>query len=145
MRFQGENCTLSFGLYFDSGQVLLTGTLWPRPPASGAAHSPRTQPPRLRFQSHLSESQLNELRHWLLNGSSTPFALAEPIRYIRRLPTQPDGLVQFDMELSFDQVPPWWDWAVVFPLTVRVEVRLNEFTYLTNALQREYWSADLTW
>ena len=142
MRFQGENCTLSFGLYFDSGHVVLSGTVWHRRSSSPQA---RQEANRLRFQSQLTEDPLTELREWLTNDSTAPFTLAEPVRLIRRLPPTPDGVTQLELELTLDQVPPWWDWDISFPLTVRLEIRPNEFNYLTNTLSRDYWSADLTW
>lgn len=142
MRFQGENCTLSFGLYFDGGQVLLTGTLWPRRPT---AFQTQYQSPRLRFQSIFTEEQITNLQRWLSTGSTAPFPLVDPIRAVHRLPTQLNDMTQLELELSLNEVPVWWNWDVSFPLTIQLEVRPNEFLYLTKSLSREYWSADLTW
>ena len=142
MRFQGENCTLSFGLYFDKGQVLLNGRVWPRRPGTlGAAY----ELPDLRFNTLFSEEDMGKLQHWLLAGSPESLGLPAPLGRVHRLPDPDNGRVQFAVELTTDQVPAWWNWDVEFPLTVRLEVGQNEFTYLTQTLNREHWSADLTW
>ncbi len=142
MRFQGENCTLSFGLYFTGGQVQLTGTIWPR---HSVAADPRSRQPLLRFDKLLSETELDRLQLWLANESNTPLPLPNPLKQIRRLNDQPTGVTHLELELSTDQVPPWWDWDISFPLKIELEVRRNELDYLTKSLNREHWSADLTW
>lgn len=142
MRFQGENCTLSFGLSFEGEQVLVNGTIWPRRPDNKPS---RHQSSPLRFVKHFSEADFVRLQHWLASDSVEPLPLPSPLRYLRRLTTPTDGVTYLELELAFDQVPPWWNWEITFPLKVKLEIRKNEFNYLTNSLGREHWSTDLTW
>lgn len=146
MRFQGETCTLSFGLFFDQDQVLLNGSLWPRRPA---AFEPRQQPPRLRFNNRFSAADISRLQDWLLSGSAEPLDLPDPMRRIRRIPLPDnetaDDLIGLEIELRTPEVPTWWAWDVEFPLKLRIIIRASEYTYLTNALSREHWSSNLTW
>lgn len=146
MRFQGETCTLSFGLFFDRDQVLLNGSLWPRRPAGA---EPRQQPPRLRFNNRFSAADIDRLQQWLLAGSAEPLDLPNPLRRIRRMPLPDDeaadGMIGLEIELCTHQVPEWWAWDIEFPLRLRMVIRTSEFTYLTNALSREHWSSNLAW
>lgn len=143
MRFQGENCTLSFSFHFDKEQVSLTGTLWPRRPPS---HEPRPQPLRLQFTTLFSESELQTIQHWLTAGlSAEPLPLSGNVRHVRRASGPDVHTVYLDLEFRFEEVPDWWDWPVRFPLTARLEIRPNEFTYLTKSMNRAQWSSDLTW
>lgn len=142
MRFQGENCTLSFGLYFSSGQVQLTGTIWPRHPVTA---DPRSRQPLLRFDKHFLATELDSLQLWLANDSASPLLLPSPLKQLRRLDDRPAGVTHLELELAMDQVPVWWNWDVSFPLKIQLEVRQNELNYLTKSLNRGHWSADLTW
>ena len=143
MRFQGEICTLSFGLNFDKEEVSLSGTLWPRRPPS---HEARTQPLRLHFSTLFTESELVSIRNWLTaNDGATPLLLAGDVRRLSRTTGSDAGTIYLDLEFGFDQVPAWWDWPVSFPLCARLEIRASEFAYLTESLNRERWSANLTW
>ncbi|MGF7214240.1 hypothetical protein GGR92_000380 [Spirosoma lacussanchae] len=141
MRFQGENCTLSFGLSLDKGLVRLSGTVWPLRQAT------RSQPqqPVVRFHSLLPPDQLTALQTWLASESSTPLPFTDPIRYVRRLSSPVGNITQLELELSLEQVPVWWNWEIRFPLIVRLDIRQPEFVYLTRALQRDSWSVDLSW
>lgn len=143
MRFQGERSMLSFALHFDKEQVSLSGTLWPRRPPS---REPRTQPLRLRFSRLFTETELLAIQHWLTDSdASKPLSLSGNVRQIMRV-TGPDAQTTYlDLEFSFDQVPDWWDWPISFPLRAHLEIRASEFAYLTKSLNREQWSADLTW
>lgn len=143
MRFQGENCTLSFGLHFDKEQVSLSGTLWPRRPPS---RPPRPQPLRLPFSILFTEPDLSAIQQWLTTDkSSEPLLLSGDVRQVSRVTGPDTNTVYLDMEFRFNQVPDWWDWPVSFPLRARLEIRPNEFAYLVKSLNREHWSADLTW
>ncbi len=142
MRFQGENCTLSFGLHFDNGQVSLNGTLWLQPSADA---QPRPEPSRLRFNRLLPETDLVRLQRWLADGPTEALLLPDPIRHIKRLSAPDELTVRLEVELGFEQVPPWWNWAISFPLRVLLEVRPNEYAYLIKSLDREHWSTNLTW
>lgn len=143
MRFQGENCTLSFGFHFDKEQVSLTGTLWPRRPPS---REPRLQPLRLQFATLFSESELQAIQHWLTSGNSAePLPMTGNVRYIRRVSGPDTNTIYLDLEFRFEEVPDWWDWPVTFPLSARLEIRPAEFTYLTKSMNRAQWSSDLTW
>ena len=143
MRFQGEICTLSFGLNFDKEEVLLSGTLWPRRPPS---HEARTQPLRIHFSTLFTEFELISIQDWLtLNDAATPLLLTGNVRQISRATGSDPNIIYLDLEFAFDQIPPWWDWSTSFPLCARLEVRASEFTYLTESMSRERWSADLTW
>lgn len=143
MRFQGEICRLSFGLDFDKEEVLLSGTLWPRRPSS---REPRMQPLRLRFSTLFTESELISIQEWLTaDDATTPLLLTGDVRQLSRVMGPDPSTTYLDLEFTFDQVPVWWDWPISFPLRARLEVRANEFAYLTESLNRERWSADLTW
>ncbi len=142
MRFQGENSTLSFGLYFEAGRVLLNGTVWLRRPNS----APDSPSPRVRFSTFFSEDEILRLQQWLSASSAGPFVLPHPLRHITRHTDTTDFAAVFDVTFQADQlVPSWWNWAVTSPLTVRLEVRPNELAYLIKALSREHWSTNLTW
>ena len=142
MRFQGENCTLSLGLSFNGDRALLTGSI-------GLPHlaliSFADQPPRLRFDALLSETDLIRLQRWLLEGSSEPFPLPDPIRQVRRLDVRTDDLVHLELEYHRPAVPGWWNWPVTQPLTIRLSIRPNEFAYLTGLLSRDSWTNDMKW
>lgn len=142
MRFQGENCTLSFGMYFEKGQVTLNGTLWLR---RSLELMSRQEQPRLRFNNLFSETDIQHLQEWLDSGSAEPMPIPAPFRRISRLSGPNDDLIRLELELQSDQVPSWWDWEISFPLRVVLEISPNEFTYLTRSLSRDYWSANLTW
>lgn len=142
MRFQGENCTLSFSLYFDKERVVLTGTLWPRRPAVFAA---RHELPYLRFTNQFTEHEIVSLQQWLKAGLPGSYQLTGPFRYISRQVTEEGEFVRIDLELNTEHTPPWWNWDDKLPLKIKLEVRPNEFTYLTNALTRDHWSANLSW
>ncbi|MFD2569332.1 hypothetical protein ACFSUS_01725 [Spirosoma soli] len=141
MRFQGENCTLSFSLHFDKGQVLLSGTIWPRQHRS----LPAQQPTRLRFTTLLPEADVANLQHWLATGTPEPIPLPDPIRQARRIMTHTDDIVHLELDYHLDPLPTWWEWEVTNPLKIRLDIRPNEFTYLTKSLSRENWPNDLTW
>lgn len=143
MRFQGENCTLSFGLRFKHEKVSLNGTLWPRRPPSRV---PRSQPLRLHFSTLFGEPELLAIQDWLTVGDvSKPLPLLGDIRQVSRVSGPDADTIYLDLVFGFDQVPDWWDWPVGSPLSARLEIRRNEFAYLTKSLGREQWSADLTW
>ena len=143
MRFQGEICTLSFGLNFDKEEVVLSGTLWPRRQPS---HEPRPQPLRLHFSTLFTESELISIQDWLAaDDVPTPMLLTGDVRQLSRATGPDPGTTYLDLGFAFDQVPAWWDWPISFPLCARLEIRNSEFTYLTKSLNRERWSADLTW
>lgn len=140
MRFQGENCTLSFGLSFDKrGQVLLSGTLWLQPPA------PRPQPSRVRFNRVFPEADIAHLQEWLTAQPAESLPLPEPLRQLKRVSAADEQTVRLELELTLEQVPPWWAWDVSFPLRVLLEIRPNEYAYLTQSLSRDRWTTDLTW
>ena len=140
MHFQGEICTLSFGLQFTHEQVLLSGTVWLRP---SDAHL-RSEPTRLHFRSLLTASEIVNLQHWLTDTSQVSFILPDPIRKIQRLADTGDGVVHLEMEYHQPE-PLWWAWPVTSPLKIHLAIRPNEFSYLLNSLNRESWSADLSW
>jgi hypothetical protein len=142
MRFQGENCTLSFGLSFDKGQVLLTGTIWPR---RNRLKELPSQSPRLRFSQLFDEADLIKLQQWLTENSTDTLVLTAPIRQIRRIPAPEDGVVRLELDYYRESVPEWWQWEITTPLKIRLDVYPNEFTYLTNSLSRTNWSNDLIW
>lgn len=143
MRFEGEKCTLSFGLSFDNQRVSLSGTLWPRRPPT---RPPRVHPLRLPFSALFTEPELLSLQHWLTaDDAPQPLPLPGSIRHIMRATGPDPELVYLDLEFVFDQVPPWWDWPISFPLRARLEIRPNELAFLTKSLGREQWSANLTW
>jgi hypothetical protein len=143
MHFQGENCTLSFGLHFDKEQVSLTGTLWPRRPPS---REPRPHPLRLQFATLFSENELQTIQHWLASGhTSEPLPLKGNVRLINRVSGPDSNMVYLDLEFDFGQAPDWWDWPVHFPLTAQLEIRPSELTYLVKSMNRAQWSSDLTW
>ena len=71
--------------------------------------------------------------------------MAGNVRQIRRVNGPDASTIYLDLEFSFDQVPDWWDWPVSFPLSARLEIRPNEFTYLTKSMSRAQWASDLTW
>lgn len=143
MRFQGEICTLSYGLHFDKEQVSLSGTLWPRRPPS---REPRSEPLRLQFLTFFTLSELSALQQWLTDDTrQEPFPLSGVVRQISRIPGPDARTVCLDLEFRLEEVPAWWDWPISFPLSARLEIGPNEFTYLTKSLSREQWSADLTW
>jgi len=143
MRFQGEICTLSFGLNFDRRGVSLSGTLWPRRPPS---REPRLQPLRLRFSTLFTESELVAVQTWLTaDDTAMPLLLPGAVRQLSRTAGPDADTVHLDLEFRFDQVPEWWDWPVSFPLCAHLEIRPSELVYLTHSLSREQWSANLTW
>ncbi|MDB5241118.1 MAG: hypothetical protein JWP57_1743, partial [Spirosoma sp.] len=110
MRFQGEICTLSYGLHFDNEQVSLSGTLWPRRPPS---REPRPEPLRLPFATFFTESELVALQQWLADDTRLePLPLPGVVRQISRLPNSDANTVCFDLEFRLDRVPDWWDWPV---------------------------------
>jgi hypothetical protein len=142
MHFQGEISTLSFGLHFDKEHVSLSGTLWPRRPPS---HEPRPEPLRLHFSTLFTVSELHAIQQWLMKSDMNPLSLSGDIRLISRVSGPDAQTIYLDLEFRFEQVPAWWDWPVSFPLKGHLEIRPNEFTYLTRSLSHEQWSADLTW
>ncbi|GEM_PF-1557368 len=143
MRFQGEKCTLSFGMNFTNRQMLLTGSIWFRRDA--LAQSGEPVPNRIPFQLTLTEAELDELRRWLETDASPSFQLPAPLQHLRRVSPQSSDTNTFELELSHEQLPPWWNWDIVFPLTVRLNIRPREYAYLTGTLNREYWSDNLSW
>ncbi len=143
MYFQGEKCTLSFGMNFTNGQMLLTGSIWFRRDAVAQSGDP--VPSRIPFRLILTEAEFNELSRWISSGISLPFQLPAPLRHLSRTSPSASGATTFELELSHEQIPPWWNWDVVFPLTVRLNIPPHEYTYLANAVSREYWSSDLSW
>ena len=148
MHFQGETCTLSFGIHFMPDHILLTGSIWFRrdnPVQSKQTAYNRTIPDRIPFQLKLTNAKFSEMRHWLAVDTKTPFQLPAPLRHLSRISPQMPDVNVIDLELTHDQLPSWWNWDVVFPLTVRLTIRPTEYAYLTGILSREYWSADLTW
>lgn len=143
MRFQGEICRLSFGLHFDKEQVSLSGTLWPRRPLP---RPPRPEPLRLHFATLFTEAELLTLQRWLTAGDPRePLPLPGDVRHISRATGPDPDTIYLDLEFRYDQVPDWWDWPISFPLQAHLEIRPNEFAYLTKSLSREEWSADLSW
>lgn len=143
MHFQGESSTLSFALHFNKEQVALSGTLWPRRPPS---REPRSQPLRLQFSKLFTETELLSIQHWLADSdTSKPLPLSGEVRQISRVAGPDTRTIYLDLEFSFDQVPDWWDWPISFPLRAHLEIRVGEFAYLTKALSRDKWSANLTW
>lgn len=142
MHFQGEICTVSYGLHFDEGQVLINGVLWPR---RSAAADPHPLLPRFRFNGLFPEQDILALQHWLLTDSQQPLDLPNAIRQVRRLDTPDADTIHLELELRFDQAPAWWDWPLRFPLCVRLAIHSGEFAYLAKSLSREHWSTDLAW
>lgn len=143
MRFQGEISTLSFGLHFNKEEVAVSGTLWPRRPPS---REPRPEPLRLHFSSLFTEPELLTVQQWLTaEDTHQPLPLSGHVRELRRIAGPDTSAVYLELEFRFDQVPDWWDWPISFPLCARLEIRPNEFVYLTESLSRERWSSDLTW
>lgn len=139
MQFQGENCTLSFGLSFEKdGRVLLNGNFWLQPPV------PRPQPARVRFNRVFPEADLEHLQRWLTTLPAEPLPLPNPLRHLKRLPSD-EPTVRLELELTHNQIPPWWAWAVSFPLRVVLEIRPNEYAYLVQSLSRDRWTTDLAW
>lgn len=142
MRFQGENCTLSFGLSFDKGQVHMTGTIWP---SRNRLKEVSSQSPRLRFTQDLDEAHLEKLQHWLTEDSTEPLQLTDPIRQIRRFPENSEGIIRLELDYHHEPVPTWWEWEITNPLKIRLDVRPNEFAYLTKSLSPDVWSNNLIW
>ncbi len=143
MRFQGEKCTLSFGMNFKNEQMVLTGSIWFRRDTLPQSGEP--VPNRIPFRLALTEAQFNELRGWVSSDAPLPFQLPAPLRQLRRISPQSSDINTFELELSHEQLPPWWNWDVVFPLTIRLNIRPHEYAYLAGTLNREYWSANLSW
>ncbi|GAB3556508.1 hypothetical protein [Spirosoma fluminis] len=142
MRFQGENCTLSFGLHFDDGQALLTGTIWQRRNRPGEL---ATQPPQLRFRQIFNHSELTSLQRWLAEGSTEPLNIADPIRQIRRISTPGQNNVSLELDYHRESTPDWWEWEVTNPLRIRLDVRPNELDFLIKSLSPGSWPTDLSW
>lgn len=143
MRFQGENCTLSFGLTFEGETVWLNATVWPQRQPLHDAHQPH---PRLRFSTQLPQKDILQLQQWLTSNSEEPLHFTDPIRLVRRVKnSEHDEIIRLELDYYLQPEPAWWDWEISFPLKIRLEMRPAEFNYLTNALNRENWSRDLTW
>ena len=145
MRFQGENCTLSFGMSFTKEQMLLTGSIWFRRDAPAQVRPEPIVPNRIPLRLALTETEFDELRHWLTTDAPAPLQLPDPLRHLRRVHSPQADVTVFEIELCHEQLPAWWNWDVVFPLTVRLIIRPREYAYLTNTLNREQWSANLIW
>ena len=143
MHFQGESSTLSFALHFDKEQVSLSGALWPRRPPS---RPPRPEPLRLHFSTLFTELEFLAVQHWLTTSDTLePLPLSGDVRQLSRATGPDPSTTYLDLEFRFSEVPDWWDWPISFPLRARLEIRPNEFAYLVKSLNREHWSADLTW
>ncbi len=140
MRFQGEICTLSFGLHFNRAEVLVTGNVWLL--GQDGQHNPKV---RLRFNTPFREADLITLQQWLADPSTETMSLPEPIRQIRRISTGSDNIVRFELDYHHESEPTWWNWEVTKPLKIRLDISANEFVYLTNSLSRENWSNNLSW
>lgn len=122
---------------------MLTGSIWFRrdPPDDPDL----IKPARIPFQLKLTEAEFSELRQWLAMDASAAFQLPAPLRHLSRISPQPAGVNVLELELTHEQLPAWWNWDVVFPLTIRLAIPPPEYTYLTGILNRESWSADLMW
>ncbi len=143
MRFQGEKCILSFGMNFTDERMLLTGSIWFRRDVVAQVGEP--VPNRVPFRLTLTEAEFNELRRWVSSDAPLPFQLPAPLRHLSRISPQSSDINTFELELSHEQLPPWWNWDIIFPLTIRLNIHSHEYAYLTNTLSREYWSANLSW
>lgn len=130
-------------MQFTTGHILLTGSIWFR--RDVPADPDLVKPARVPFKLKLTEAEFDELRRWLALDTSSPLQLPAPLRHLRRLSTQPSGISTLELELTHEQLPAWWNWDVVFPLTIRLTIPPPEYNYLTGILSREHWSAELMW
>lgn len=135
-------------MHFTTGHIQLTGSIWFRqgtPARPKPDDADQAKPARIPFNLTLTEAEFSELRHWLTADTPTLFQLPAPLRHLRRISPQPSGVTTLELELTNEQLPVWWNWDIVFPLTIRLAIPPPEYDYLTGILNREHWSADLMW
>jgi hypothetical protein len=136
MRFEGDICTLSFGLHTRRNQVQLQGTLWPHASANPKYDAVR---PCIRFSTLFDQTELELLHQWLLNGSNDDILLPEPLQLARRLPSPHGNPLTFEIQFKLTEIPDWWSWDTGFPLRLHFVVQQPEFTFLVQSLDRHYW------
>lgn len=136
MHFEGDTCTLSFGLHTRMNRVQLLGTLWPLDSSNPQYDSVR---PAVRFSTLFSEADIESLHRWLLSGAHGDIVLPEPLQLARRLSPADSALLSFEIQFGLPEIPDWWHWDTSFPLRVHVDVRQREFSFLVQSLDRQYW------
>ena len=136
MRFEGDTCTLSFGLHARKNQVQLQGTVWPRGSANPKYDAVR---PSVQFSTLFDQAGLESLHQWLLNGSNGDISLPEPLRLARRLPADYDNSLAFEIQFQLAEIPDWWRWDTAFTLRIQIVVQQPEFAFLVQSLERTHW------
>ncbi|QJD80642.1 hypothetical protein [Spirosoma rhododendri] len=136
MRFEGDTCTLSFGLYPRKNQVQLQGTVWPRGSTNPQYEAVR---PSVPFSTFFTPDDVDLLQQWLLNGADDDILLPEPLQLARRLTPIDSDLLTFEIQFGLAEVPEWWRWDTAFPLRVQVDVHRSEFSFLAQSLDRHHW------
>lgn len=139
MQFEGDTCTLSFGLHPRQDRVQLLGTLWPYDSANPQYDNVR---PAVRFGTLFRETDLDLLQQWLLTGADGTINLPEPLQLARRLSPAGSDPLLFEIQFDLPEIPAWWHWNTSFPLCVHLDVRQREVSFLAESLDKHYWFAN---
>lgn len=136
MHFEGDTCTLSFGLHPRQHQVQLLGTLRPQNSVNPQYDNVR---PAVQFSSLFREIDLDLLQQWLLTGANGDIRLPEPLQLARRLSPAGSDPLSFEIQFDLPEIPVWWHWDTSFPLRVHLDVRQREVSFLAESLNKHYW------
>lgn len=139
MHFEGDTCTLSFGLHPRQDQVQLLGILWPQDSVNPQYDNVR---PAVRFSTLFREADLDLLQQWLLTGADGDIRLPEPLQLARRLSPAGSDPLSFEIQFDLAEIPAWWHWDTSFPLRVHLDVRQREVSFLAESLNKHYWFAN---